>query len=199
VTDSSAGRARRIVSHPTFWFERTVLPVRSYWLKHELIFGAIFAVILTAFNLASNLAPLGSSISDLSRTVSPVLIFILLPFSYVIAGFINGRRRQKTTSGTFAGVITAATSGVILIVSLLLIMYFFWNTVLSNAMQDPFMNEAFLASGEPTFGQFLWGDQMTGVGFVTIILLIVGLLFGTVGGFVGAMGAKRQAKLRPGR
>ena len=157
------------------------------WLKHGLTYGLLFGAVWSAFNLADTLAPSQSALSVTARAVGPLLLTPGMPIACGLVGFISARRSRRTRDGAFAGVLAATMGSLLFAASLVIAMVLFWNTVRYNAFQDPTIISDWQHSGDRTFDQFLWGDNLGGAGFITLFSLIFGGLFGTLGGTLGAV------------
>jgi len=161
-------------------------PVERVWIKQGLRYGVLFGILWIVFNLASNLAAYDSRLYNTSRMIAALLFIIGMPVAFGLVGFISGRKSRATKGGTFAGLLASVISSAIAVVSLVIIMLLFWDTVRANAFQNPGMIGDWHRSGNQTFDQFLWGDNLGGAFFMTLFSLIFGGLLGTLGGALGA-------------
>ena len=73
-----------------------------------------------------------------------------------------------------------------MILSLVAIMILCWDVVRANAFQSAEMIRAWHASGDQSFGRYLWGDNLGGALAMSVVSLIFGGLLGTLGGALGA-------------
>jgi hypothetical protein len=81
----------------------------------------------------------------------------------------------------------AAVGSAIMMVSLVVIMLLFWATVRDTAFQSAEMIRAWHASGDQSFGHYLWIDNLDGGIAYALISLIFGVLLGTLGGLLGSL------------
>jgi len=156
------------------------------WIKHGLRCGVLFGLLWVVFNLANNLAAYDSPLYNTSRTIAAILFIISMPVAFGLTGFISGRKSRAMRGGAFAGLLASVISSAIAVVSLAIIMLLFWGTIRYNAFQDPGMIGDWRRSGDQTFDQFLWDDNLGGAFFMTLFSLIFGGLLGTLGGALGA-------------
>ncbi|HEV7216501.1 MAG TPA: hypothetical protein VGP33_15405 [Chloroflexota bacterium] len=157
------------------------------WLRHGLTYGLLFGAVWSAFNLANTLAAYHSSLSVASTNVGPLLLTPGMPIICGLVGFVSARRSHRARDGAFAGLLSATVSSLLVAASLVIALILFWSTVRYNAFQDTTMISDWQLSGDRTFDQFLWGDNLRGMGFITLFSLIFGGLFGTLGGMLGAV------------
>jgi hypothetical protein len=163
----------------------------NIWMQQGLLYGAILGAFLIIWNLMNNLAPVNSSLQNVSWSFAVILFQAILfqiglPLACGLAGFVSGRKSHTARAGTFAGLFTAVISSAISVGSLMLIMVLFWNIIRYNALHDPNMIGDFHHRGDQTFDQFLWQDNLGGATFSTIFSLLYGVILGTVGGLIGA-------------
>ena len=162
------------------------------WVRQGVRCGAAFGILWVVFNLTSNLATYDSPLYTTSRMTAAILFTIGMPVAIGLTGFISGRQSRMMKDGAFAGLLASAISATIAVVSLIAVMLLFWDTVRANAFQDPNMIGDWHRSGDQTFGQFLWDDNLGAAFFMTLFSLIFGGLLGTLGGALGATPPKQE-------
>jgi len=161
-------------------------PAERIWIKYGLRCGTAFGILWVVFNLTSNLAAYDSTLYHTARTIAVILFTIGLPVAFGLTGFVSGRKSHAIKDGAFAGLLTSVVSSTFAVVSLIVVMLLFWDTVRANAFQDPGMIGDWRRSGDQTFDQFLWGDNLGGAFFMTLFSLVFGALLGILGGALGA-------------
>ncbi len=161
-------------------------PTERVWITQGLRCGTIFGILWVVFNLVSNLAAYDSPLYNTSRTIAVILFTIGLPVAFGLTGFVSGRRSRAIKDGAFAALLTSAISSTFAVISLIVVMLLFWDTVRANAFQDPGMIGDWRRSGDQTFNQFLWDDNLGAAFFMTLFSLLFGALLGALGGALGA-------------
>lgn len=161
-------------------------PAERVWIKQGLRCGTTFGVLWVVFNLTSNLAAYDSTLYHTARTIAAILFTVGLPVAFGLTGFVSGRKSRAIKDGAFAGLLTSAVSSTFAVVSLIVVMLLFWDTVRANAFQDPGMIGDWRRSGDQTFDQFLWDDNLGAAFFMTLFSLVFGALLGALGGALGA-------------
>ncbi len=161
------------------------LPQRDWW-REGLLLGTILGVLWTVLNLARYLSSENSSLREAAKSLDLGILLIGMPVLFGLAGFISGRRSGAISSGTLAGIVASVFGSILLVLSLVIVMVVFWGAVRENALQSAEMIRAWHASGDTTFGHYLWLDNLGGALAATLVSLIFGVLLGTLGGALGS-------------
>jgi hypothetical protein len=156
------------------------------WTRQGLRYGGLLGLLWVALNLADNLSAYGSSLRNTAKLLDVAILLLAMPILFGLAGFISGQSSGMVREGTLAGLLAAVVGAVIMVLSLVVMMTIFWDTVRANAFQTAEMIRAWHASGDQSFGRYLWGDNLGGALAMTIVSLIFGGLLGTLGGALGA-------------
>ncbi len=170
------------------------LPRRDWW-REGLRFGAVLGLLWMVLNLARYLSTENSSLREAAKSLDLAIMLIGMPVLFGLAGFISGRRSGAITGGTLAGILAAVVGSIVMTLSLVVVMLLFWNTVRDNAFQSAEMIRAWHASGDRTFGHYLWLDNLGGALAASTMSLIFGVLIGTLGGALGTASRQRGADI----
>lgn len=156
------------------------------WRREGLRNGSILGLLWIVLNLLGHPFPNDSWQVSTAKLLDVGILLLGMPILFGLAGFVSGRSSRSFAEGTFAGVLAAVVASAIMMVSLVLIMLLFWATVRDTAFQSAEMIRAWHASGDQSFGHYLWIDNLDGGLAYALISLIFGVLLGTLGGILGA-------------
>jgi hypothetical protein len=161
------------------------------WMRQGVRYGSVLGLLWVALNLADHLSANESPLRNFAKLLDVSILLLGMPILFGLAGFMSGRSSGAAGDGTLAGLLAAAVGAGIMVVSLVAIMLVCWDTVRGTAFQSAEMIRAWHASGDQSFGRYLWGDNLGGALDMTILSLLFGGLLGTLGGVLGSSRPKR--------
>jgi Na+/H+-dicarboxylate symporter len=158
--------------------------MKNAWIKQGILFGVLLGIFHIAYDLINNLGPANTTLNSLLNTsiLPAVLIFCS------IAGYAAARKTGQMKTGTYAGLFTGLLSIVIGMSALFVITFVFMGIIRENA----FLLDDFQRSGLKSIDQFIIEDAMGAALVGTLISLLAGGIFGTLGGFLGRTVRERR-------
>lgn len=157
------------------------------WQKMAVRYGATLGIIIVFLNIILTFIYLDPTIhSILSYLTAPLIIF----FSG-FAGYKCMAETRNRVNALLSSVITVAVSLLIGFSSLFILNLFFVDIVSKN----PFMVKNYMISGEKNIREFIISYTLTAATQSTVVSLILGIISGTIGGFIASKTSRQSVKL----